>query len=351
MKNSDWKRVIILLTCLMGTALLLILVFGLIEDSSNKTDTYIDDNNRVDASSGNHNEIGDNLSDYDDEDKIIYYNSAAYTLKDDIETILIIGIDQLIESDGSRKESHQSDFLALVIMDNKARSFQVLHLNRDTMADIPMMDIAGMEYGTFYGQLALAHAYGNNDKSRCRNTVKAVKNLLYGIEIDHYISLTMDAVAILNDSVGGVTVQLLDDFSHIDPTYTKDELVTLTGEHALTYVRGRMNLDDSSNLNRMKRQRQYIGALFETYIESKKNDSEDSIKTLLKINDYLVSDCTISRLSDLIDKLGEYLYERILSIDGEVKYGDEFVEYYLDESSAQRTIIELFYEELDPNRQ
>ena len=42
------------------------------------------------------------------------------------------------------------------------------------------------------GQLALAHTYGSGEEDSCENTVLAVENLLYGVGIDHYVSLTMD---------------------------------------------------------------------------------------------------------------------------------------------------------------
>ena len=59
--------------------------------------------------------------------------------------------------------------------------------------------------GSINRQLSLAHAYGDTPAARCRNTVTAVSGLLYGIEIDHYISLSMDGVIILNNLAGGVT--------------------------------------------------------------------------------------------------------------------------------------------------
>mgnify|MGYP000585160404 FL=1 len=68
----------------------------------------------------------------------------------------------------------------------------------------------------------------------------------------------MDAVPILNDLLGGVEVTVLDDFSGIDDTLIKGETVTLHGDHALTYVRERYGLEDSSNSTRMVRQRQYM---------------------------------------------------------------------------------------------
>ena len=59
--------------------------------------------------------------------------------------------------------------------------------------------------------------------------MKAVSNLLFGIEINHYLSFTMDAVALVNDLVGGVQVEVLDDLTFLDPALRKGETVTLKG--------------------------------------------------------------------------------------------------------------------------
>ena len=73
----------------------------------------------------------------------------------------------------------------------------------------------------------------------------------------------MDAVPVFNDLVGGVEIEVLDDFTGIDDTLVKGKTVTLMDEHALHYVRTRKDLEDSSNSTRMKRQQQYINALYE----------------------------------------------------------------------------------------
>ena len=61
----------------------------------------------------------------------------------------------------------------------------------------------------------------------------------------------MDAVPLLNDLVGGVTVKLEDDIPQLGPAYRKGESVTLRGKEALRFVRYRDTslLDD--NLRRM----------------------------------------------------------------------------------------------------
>ena len=49
-------------------------------------------------------------------------------------------------------------------MDKTNNSDPVLHINRDTMTDIPTLDIYGDPSGSVYGQLALAHTYGKGGK-------------------------------------------------------------------------------------------------------------------------------------------------------------------------------------------
>lgn len=330
MKNKRQNHKLVLLVCLIVFVAVMVLAIDLIDQASNKVDVLPS--------------VAEESNKYSGE---LYYESNWYVPKDSLETILFLGIDKQIASGGNRAESEQVDFLVLLLMDTETKSFRLLHLNRDTMTDIIQTDITGMKIGTFRGQLALAHAYGTNDNSRCRNTVKVVENLLYGIEIDHYLSLTMDAVSILNDSVGGVTLTLLDDFSYVDPSYTKGTEVTLKGADALTYVRARSAQEDSSNLSRMERQRQYIGALFDTFVAFNQHNKENSFDTLLKVNEYMVSDCTIDQLNQLIEQLGSYTYDGIHVLDGEAIQGQEYMEYIIDEAAAQRTVVDLFYERME----
>ena len=88
----------------------------------------------------------------------------------------------------------------LVIMDDETKEYSLLHLNRDTMTDITVLDITGLrKAGTVKAQLALSHTYGNGLHNSCLNTVDAVSTMLYGLRIDYYLSMTMDAAQILTD--------------------------------------------------------------------------------------------------------------------------------------------------------
>lgn len=283
-----------------------------------------------------------------DDREITYYNGTAYAKREDLETVLLLGVDKF---EGETPEGYinnqQADFLLLLVMDKENETCTPIQLNRDTMTQIQILGVTGEPAGTFTGQLALAHTYGSGEEDSCENTVLAVENLLYGVGIDHYVSLTMDGVALLNDLVGGVTVEVLDDFSGIDDSLVQGETVTLQGQQALTYVRSRGGLEDSSNLHRMERQRQYLSALQQQLKAAVQQEDGFTLDALLQLNEYLVSDCTVDQLSDLGDSLAAYQVNDILTTPGEARKGEEFMEFTVDEDALQQLVMDVFYEPVE----
>lgn len=283
-----------------------------------------------------------------DDREITYYNGTAYAKREDLETVLLLGVDKFEgETPEGYVNNQQADFLLLLVMDKQNETCTPIQLNRDTMTRIQILGVTGEPAGTFTGQLALAHTYGSGEEDSCVNTVLAVSNLLYGMEIDHYISLTMDGVALLNDLVGGVTVEVLDDFSGIDDSLMQGETVTLKGQQALTYVRSRGGMEDSSNLHRMERQRQYLSALQQQLKQASQQEDGFTLDALLQLNEYMVSDCTVDQLSDLGNSLAAYQVSDILTTPGDAQEGEEFMEFTVDEAALQQLVMEVFYEPVE----
>lgn len=276
---------------------------------------------------------------------LTYYEGSWYAPRKGLETVLLMGLDVL--DNAAQTESYtnhqQADFLLLLLLDHDDQTFSALHLNRDTMAEIQILGVTGEPAGTFTGQLALAHTYGDGGTDSCENTVQAVSSLLYGVEIDHYLSITMDAVPVLNDMAGGVTVEVMDDFSGIDPALVQGETVTLRGQQALTYVRTRRELEDSSNLRRMERQRQYMAALLEQLQGLSVEDPKFLSDAALTLSEYLVSDCTVNQLSDLGTYVQSCQFTGIQALEGEAVEGEEYMEFYVDEDAMRHIVMELFY--------
>ena len=292
---------------------------------------------------------GMRMTSYTDEDNAaqVFMNDRWYR-KADTETLLVIGIDEFgsITGSDSYNNDNQADFLILFIRDTKTGESEAIHINRDTIADITVLGVTGQAAGTRRAQLALAYNYGSGENDSSRNTAEAVSRLLYGMEIDHYITVTMDAVAVLNDWVGGVELEIMEDFTGINDELIKGETVRLTGDQATQYVRTRKGLDDSSNLSRMQRQRQYANAWFDqarSMLESK----DDIMQLIMAMSDYHYSDCTAEELVGCAEWLNEADAIEIHEIEGESVKGDQFMEYYVDEEKLQQLVLDVFYDAVE----
>ncbi len=264
---------------------------------------------------------------------------------EDVESFLILGLDKFEDAinNDSYNNDQRADFLMLLVFDNSEKKFTAVHLNRDTMVNMNVLGVAGQKIGTVNKQLALAHTYGNGRDVSCRNTADAVSELLNGVKVNHYLSITMDAVPILNDLLGGVEVTVLDDFSGIDDTLIKGETVTLHGDHALTYVRERYGLEDSSNSTRMVRQRQYMTAVYDKAMLKIENDDNFVIEASSKLADYIVSDRSVNQLQEIAKKLSQYKFTEIETLEGESVVKDGLMEFRPDTDSIDKIVFELFY--------
>ena len=283
---------------------------------------------------------------YADKDTV-YLDGVAYEPKDYIETLLVMGLDKFdgAAQTDSYNNNRQADFLMLYVFDNKNHTCTAIHINRDTMAEMNVLGVAGNKVDTITQQLALAHTYGNGREMSCRNVANAVSKLLMGIPVDHYVSVTMDAVADYADLLDGVTVTVLDDFTGIDDTLVKGQEVTLRGEHALRYVRTRYGLEDSTNETRMTRQRQFLEAAYEKTQQC--IDTRDGFvaEACLRLAEHIVSDRSGNQLQTYLERIASYDLEGIRSIEGKSKLGEEHIEFYPDSDALIRTVIELFYQQ------
>lgn len=283
------------------------------------------------------------------EESLTYYNGAWYARRE-LETVLVMGVDKYAadtETD-SYVNQEQADFLLLLVLDRNAGVCTALPLNRDTMTEITALGLAGERTGSFTGQLALAHTYGSGGLDSAHNEGRAVSTLLYGTEIDHVMAFTMDAVPVLTDAVGGVPVVVEDDFSAMTDQLPMGQEVTLRGDLALTFVRGRGSMGgEKTNLNRMARQNAYLQGLYRQ-LQGAAQDEGFLTQLLLELSPYLDTDCTAAQLNDLYQTVVQDRLEVLDAPAGEAVEGSEFMEFYVDEDALRQTVIDLFYEQHDP---
>lgn len=274
----------------------------------------------------------------------VNYNGKNYVLRDDLETVLIIGYDKNSDSNAEDKTSDfsQADLVFLVVVDKANGKYHTLHVNRDTMTNVKVLTDNGVATREFTGQIALSYAYGGTEGIRCRNTVDSLSAMLGGIRINHYVSVGMDSVAALNDSVGGVTLEVMDD---IDDGMKKGQTLTLTGDQALRYVRARDHVEADANLHRMERQKQYLSEFRKVFSSKASDDAGFVLSELLMLGNHMYSDCTVEALADIVNNAVKLEGSDYLTLAGENRMGEEFVEFYPDETALKDMTIKLFYKE------
>ena len=276
--------------------------------------------------------------------KTVTVDGVPYFPRQDITVVLVMGIDRFgpAQSSGFYTNTGAADVDVLLIFDQTNRQVDMLYLNRDTMLTMPVLGMGGKEAGTYFGQLALAHTYGSGLEDSCENTRKAISNFLGGIRIDYYVSMSMDTISILNDAVGGVTVNVTEDFSAVDPSIGMGQ-VTLMGQQAINFVRTRKDVGDQLTLTRIERQKEYISGFAESLRRKQETDPGFLLSIHQQVDPYIVTNCSVSVLNSLLSKYASFTMGHILSPKGENVMGEEYFEFYVDEKDLERLVLRLFY--------
>lgn len=308
--------------CLIVVLVLVILISGLkiIEALSKKTEAPIRDTS-------------------------IVRNGVKYLPRTDINVMLVMGIGEEgpITDSGSYENKAEADMLALVIFDETNKKIDIINLNRDAMVDMEDLGIGGKSAGTVTRQLAMAYTYGSGMKDSCEYTRETVSNLFYGLGINYYVAMNMDAIPILNDAVGGVTVNVTEDFSKVNPDIPMGETI-LMGQAALDYVQIRKDIGDQTNTSRMARQEKYMKSFLEVFKQKVKTDDAFLLKTFDAVDEYMVTNFTAKSMSSVFSQYSDYELDEIVTLDGKSVIGEDGVnEYYLDEGALDALILRMLY--------
>ena len=276
--------------------------------------------------------------------KTIVRNNIEYFPRQDITVVMVLGVDQFgpVQSSEYHKNSGSADMVMLLIFDEQSRECSVLHLNRDTMLDMPVLGIRGEYAGTYYGQLALAHTYGSGMEDSSENVKNALESYLHGVTVDYYVTMRMDAIPILNDAVGGVTVTVVDDFSKVNPSITKGE-ITLQGDQAIDFVRTRKDVGDQKNTARMDRQKEYIENFLKALSQKEKEDVHFVANVYDQVASYIVTDCSVETLNNMLNQYADFPIREVVSPVGESLVKDGYYEFHADEEALDALIVDLFY--------
>lgn len=286
-------------------------------------------------------------------DDEILYQGKRYKRNSYMKAILLIGVDTKGEmGEAVAGSGGQADGLFLVAQDTARNQAKVLMIPRDTMTEIVLTDLSGNVLGKDVQHLTLAYAYGDGREQSCEYLKDAVSELLDGLFIDHYMSVNISALPILNDAVGGVTVTLkTEELESRDEQLKKGSTVTLKGEQAELFVRYRDVETPQSALERMERQKQYMTSWLDALWKQSAADSQLLPEMMEQLEPYMVTDMAKDQYLDMAMDLtgsGERLLtEDILTLPGEGVETELFDEYHADKEAVAPMILDLFYREVE----
>ena len=266
--------------------------------------------------------------------------APARQVRDGIQTLLVICLDAFdAPSDsGAYRNGNRADLILLMVIDEALGKTTALQLNPDTL--VPFTPPGASE--ALEVPLGLVYSYGSGGSDSCLSGSKAVSGLLGGIPIDHYMTFTMDSIPIVNDMIGGVTVDITDDFPEEYPALQKGENVTLSGESAAAFFRFRAD-DDVDNEAHMERQRGYMAGLYSPFL---KNAGQENFltKLTLQLGERFTTDLTLSQMMQMLQSLESYpLDENILTLRGTAEISDGQFRFHADTDWLNQTIEQLFF--------
>lgn len=279
----------------------------------------------------------------------VSYQDKTYRYNNSIKTYLFLGTDNegAMEETDSEWLGGQSDAIFLLVTNAKEKKMSVISVNRNTMTMVDIYDLLGNCVQQEEMQICLQYAYGDGGRSSCLRTVNTISRLFYNIPISGYFSMNMDGLPFLNDVVGGVTVEVMDDLKNekLGVSLKKGETVTLNGKEAYVYIRSRDVNEFDSATRRLERQNQYLLSLFKRISELGLAEEANVARITNLMEDYMLTSIDFGRLAE---DASEYVFDSscMYNVPGKTVMGEIYEEYYVDEDALYELILEVFYEEV-----
>lgn len=281
----------------------------------------------------------------------VKHDGKIYAYNEDIMTFLFMGIDKNSDAVEVAEGTNggQADALFLAVMDPHDKSLKIIGINRNTMTDIDIYNDEGAYVNTVEAQIAVQHGFGNGVEESCEYQKNAVRKLFYNLPIHGYAAVNMSAIPTINDAVGGVDVEVLEDLTKADSTLVKGENVHLTGDSAFRYVKYRDTSIFGSADGRLARQKQYLNAFIKSAKSAVKDDIATAFDLYKAVAPQMVTDITLDEVAYLAPTIADYQFNdnSFYMLEGETVEGDKFEEFHVDEDALYDLILEVFYEEVE----
>lgn len=281
---------------------------------------------------------------------VIQLDDKYYQYKDDNICYLVMGIDSLnpVEPVDNWLMGGQADALYLLIADPTDKKVSILALNRNTVVDIETYTPDHKYNGTLRSRLCIQHGFGDGVELSNELQVKAVSKVLDGLPINGYIAVNKGCVGQINNVLGGVEVQVLEDImpGTEGNRLLEGETVHLNDDEALYYTTWRdMDKDGGMEL-RTQRQMQYIKAAYNQVFAGDKNKLLLLLDIYNVCKDYIMTDIDVVECVNALMNY-EIQVDPMYRIEGMERHGiGGFLEFYPFKPSQRKVLLSLFYKEV-----
>jgi len=293
----------------------------------------------------------------------IAIDGKAYEYEEEIINLLFLGIDR--EGDIEEETEYktwgvgQADAIFLLSINPKTQKVNIIGIPRNAMVDLEVFNGEGQVREVIYNQICLQYPYACGGENGMKETKKDVSHILYDLPVHGVFAISEDAITVVNDMVGGVELEVLEDLTKWDKTLEKGKRVTLMGRSAYLYVQKRDITITGTTKTRFERQKQYLKEMMK---KAKGLVAEDPllVSTLYQACEpYMSTDISLNEAIYLAEQVLSYDFDMekgIYLLEGEDAYNEGITiegnknvyhDLYLDEKSINQVMKQVFCQEVN----
>ena len=242
-------------------------------------------------------------------------------------------------------DAGQADALFLLSRDRVTEELTLISIPRDTMTPVEAYGPDGESLGVSEDHISLSYGYGDGAHESCRLTREAVSTLLYGLPIQDYCAVSLDALPLLADTVGTLEVTAPNDsLADTELAAREGDTILLDETNIEAFVRYRDIEETGSAIELLERQQTLLSAWYETFREEAAAEPGKVTDLYEDLEPYLTTNMDSGEFADLMED-AQKTQIRTWTVPGENVEGDYYDEYYVDDSALYEKIMETFYTE------
>ena len=280
----------------------------------------------------------------------VSWNGKIYTYNEHLSNFLFLGVDKKEFEDvpvGSA-EAGQSDTIFLLSWDRVTGAVTLISIPRETAASIEQFYTDGTSMGLVPGYMCLAYAYGDGKHGSCQLSAAAVSNLLYGVPVQGYCALSLNALPVMVEALGSLEVTVPNDsLAPKYPEYKEGTTITLNRENIEPYLRYRDTTADGSPFLRLKRQEAFLKVCVDRIEEDFKKDPGVITRIYTAMDMHMVTNIGTDQFAKLMEMMTGGNTPVFWTLPGESRMGEVYDEYHVDEDALFEKIMETFYVETE----